>query len=178
MKIKKALAGFLSTVLTLTALTSICAFSANAETDTLTNGGSASQDVTFTQGDVDTSNTAVYSVDILWTDIYFKYTAGNQTWDPTTHTYIGSGKSNWIDNTASITITNHSNVSVGVKVAFEQSSPQNGSATVAVNNPQFTLESAVNTSVANAPTKTATLTATGIPTSNAAIGKVKITVGN
>lgn len=178
MKIKKALASFLSTALTLTALTSICAFSANAETDTLTLGGSVSQDVTFTEGNVSILDATVYSVDIVWTDVYFKYDSASSVWNPNTHTYTTSGESNWIDNSASVTVTNHSNTSVGVKVAFEQSSPQNGSATVAVNNPQFTLESAVNTSVANAPTKTATLTASGTPTSNAAIGKVKVTVGN
>ena len=81
MKIKKALAGFLSTALTLTALTSICAFSANAETDTLTLGGSVSQDVTFTEGNVSILDATVYSVDIVWTDVYFKYDSGSSVWN-------------------------------------------------------------------------------------------------
>ena len=174
MKIKKLLTRSLSIALVSAALTSLCAFPTNAETNDIKNNDLASQAITLNQAA--SSDATVYSVDVVWTDVCFKYTPGSQTWDPSTHTYITTGESKWDDNSASVTVANHSNTSIGVKVDFEQSSPQNGSATVTVNNPQFTLDSATSSSTLDIPSKVTTLTASGTPTSNASIGKVKVTI--
>ena len=63
---------------------------------------------------------ASYSLDISWTDMNFVYTESQtHTWNPKNHSYKTSTKKKWTDKEASITVTNHSNVDVRVKITFE-----------------------------------------------------------
>lgn len=174
MNAKKFLTCFLSTALIMTSLLSIPTNAEAANSEITENNGSASQNVTFSVGQPDSAT--LYSVDVIWTDVYFKYTAKGQAWNPGTHSYEGSEDSFWADNSASVKITNHSNSEVKITVDFELPSPQNGTATVNVSNPSFTLPTAIGTEFSNAPTTTSELTASGVPVSNAMIGTVKVTV--
>lgn len=55
----------------------------------------------------------VYSVDVEWETLSFTYNA-TKTWQPADHSYAYSGT--WADdrNTATVTVTNHSNVAVEI----------------------------------------------------------------
>ena len=60
---------------------------------------------------------AVYSVDVEWTDLTFKYTEGAENaWDPETHEYVIVG-AQWTDTEASVKVTNHSNRPVNATVS-------------------------------------------------------------
>ena len=149
-----------------------------ADSDTITsNGGSASKDVILNYED-SVSADEVYSVDVTWTDLTFEYNAGKAQWDPQDHDYTsdvitGAG---WVDSSGSITVTNHSNAKVGVTITFEKASAANGNATLSISNSSYTLESAENTTVANAPYKKSTITASGTPTHNGSLGSLIVTI--
>ena len=165
---------FLS-ILALVLVVAMCAsFAASADKITSVANGSntATSDATLTYKAVVESQ-AVYSVDVAWTDLAFNYDAGTKTWNPTTHADDVTG-AGWLDTEGNLTVTNHSNKAVNVTVAF--TTANNGDATVAVSDASFELLTAVNTAVDKAPAKTVTLTASGVPTSSAKLGTVKVTV--
>lgn len=55
----------------------------------------------------------VYSIDVAWEDMRFLYRErGSKQWDRRDHSYVDAAESSWIDDTAAITVTNHSNVHV------------------------------------------------------------------
>ncbi len=139
--------------------------------------GSASKDVTISYDD-SFSSEAVYSVDITWTDLTFNYSAGEAQWDPEAHDYSSDVISNagWVDSSGSITVTNHSNAKISIKITFEKSSTPNGDAYLSVSSSSYTLESAENTTVSGAPSKKSTITANGTPSSNSSIGKLIVAV--
>lgn len=61
----------------------------------------------------------VVSVDVQWDAMTFTYqevTLG--TWNPGSHSYIGTVDGGWSDNKPSITVTNHSNVDVTADFSF------------------------------------------------------------
>ena len=87
---------------------------------------------------------------------------------------IISFKVPWVDDEGSVTVTNHSNAEVAVTVSFADA--DNGTASVDVANGTFTLESAVDKATNAADSETATLTASGIPESNAKIGTVTVAI--
>lgn len=64
----------------------------------------------------------IISVNVAWTDMNFQYAASQQgTWDPEDHTYKGpvaDGK--WLKDSASITVTNHSNEKILANLIYEQ----------------------------------------------------------
>ena len=165
---------FLS-ILALVLVVAMCAsFAVSAEKITSVASGSntATSDVTLTYKAA-TESQAVYSVDVAWTDLAFNYDAGTKTWNPTTHADDVSG-AGWKDTAGELTVTNHSNNAVDVAVAFTTAS--NGNATVAISDASFELATAVDTAFAEAPAKTVTLTASGVPTSSAKLGTIKVTV--
>ena len=66
-----------------------------------------------------TSTPAVYSVDLDWSSMIFTYTQHNiQSWNAGDHSYRLTSKGEWDNDTATITVTNHSNVAVKVKMTY------------------------------------------------------------
>lgn len=64
---------------------------------------------------------AVVSVDIGWQEMNFVYDSGEGEWDPEKHEYVGStADTGWSssDNSNIITVTNSSNISIGVDFGF------------------------------------------------------------
>ena len=109
----------LATILALTMIVgmSITAFAANFTEM----GATQNIEVKATyEKTVDTTNTAaVYSVNITWTEISFKFTeaANVKTWDPATLDYVVSQTNSngvWSGETATISIENRSNAAVTV----------------------------------------------------------------
>ena len=126
-----------------------------------------------------TEKPIVYSVDLSWDAMEFIYQSnGTKTWNPATHTYTGSTDGSWSDG-RSITVTNHSNAAVNVKFSFEVNSlyqEVNGS----FSKTQMNLDTAENTSVADAPKGYTVLSLNGAPNSmienNTVIGVATITL--
>ncbi|MBE6533383.1 MAG: hypothetical protein E7678_00205 [Ruminococcaceae bacterium] len=152
--------------------------SASVDKDTITElGGSASKDVILSYDGNSSIATIVYSVDVTWTDVSFTYSEGNAQWNPEEHKYNSTvNNADWEDSTGEITVTNHSNAGVAINITFQQAATPNGTATLTITNSQYTLATAENTVVAKAPAQTSTITASGTPTSDAALGKLIITI--
>lgn len=70
-----------------------------------------------------TTPDALISVDIAWDEMKFTYTQGSLgTWDPGSHDYINPGEGSWTTDTATITVTNHSNTDIRADFTFEMDS--------------------------------------------------------
>ena len=117
--------------------------------------------------DVD-ATTKVYSVDVEWEAMTFVFktaqTVDELEWDPETHRYtnlVGT----WEDDTAVVTVTNHSNATVDVAVAFADDtvSTQKLGVTAAITGTDRELASAVGTAVDNAPSASYDVTVSGTP---------------
>ena len=110
-----------------------------------------------------TAADTVYSVDIAWdNDLEFNYVAGTQgAWNPDDHAYADATGAKWDDADVNVKVTNHSNAKVEASIAIENF---DGKVTVAANQASATLESAVDTAVAEAPAFTFVLTVSGVPT--------------
>ena len=118
------------------------------------------------------SGAVVYSVDIAWTDMSFTYTdAGEGTWDPETHQYIGSSEVAWTASNDSITVTNHSNAAVKATASYQAETGYE-STTMTVGNNDATVATAVGTEVASAPSATITVTPGGTLAKSANGGKI------
>jgi hypothetical protein len=155
----------------------MCAsFAAAAET--VSGLSSVSKDVSLTYTAVsEDKDTIVYSADVTWTDVTFAYNAGTTKWNPEKHDYSASGDSaKWSDSKGSVKVTNHSNAAIAVTVSFAKASTANGTATVSVSNGSFTLATGAGVTYAKAASNTATLTASGKPTSNATIGTLTVKI--
>ena len=112
-------------------------------------------------------------LDIVWDDISFVYDEGTSSWNPSNHSYsVEQVPPGWSDNSGKITITNHSEAAVSVKVEFEPTEEPNGSAVLVVDNPEFTLDS----SAFGDFEKSSTITAEGVPDKAGDIGKIVVTV--
>ncbi len=149
----------------------------------ITSGNSTSQSVTgkYVAG---SATVPVYSVDISWGSMEFTYTdASLGTWDPTSHTYNGSREAVWscVGDANKITVTNHSNA--GVKATFSYAAATGFDAVSgSFDKEEITLDSAIGTAVAAAPSDTATLTLAGAlskdTADNTQIGSVTVTLGS
>ena len=86
--------------------------------------------------DTTSETSEVYSVDLNWGDLIFKYTTSKGTWNPSSHIYE-NGTEGWRTETEGgdrITITNHSNVSINATVfASTYYQNENGELPFAVN---------------------------------------------
>lgn len=105
---------------------------------------------------------ATYSVDISWTDMVFTYTdAQTHIWNPSDHSYKTTSRGSWDNRKASITVTNHSNVDVRVKITFE---PVEGTGVTGVlKNASRKLNAGKTGNYDGADSMTATLTIKGTP---------------
>lgn len=163
----------LALVLTLAMVFSLAPLSAYADTKSTINtaNGTASCDVkaTYVAG---SSGGTVYSVDIVWGDMAFTYTEGAGRWNPATHETTGAGGGIWtVDNSGGnrIIVTNHSNAEITASIDYTPASSYEG-ITGSFDKAGIRLDSAVGTTVGNAPSGFAELTLDGALDSATAAG--------
>lgn len=138
--------------------------------------GSETADVTAKYKAGATDGEIVYSVNVTFDNMTFTYTGkGASKWDPESHSYPEVAAEGWDKTEANIKVTNHSNASVAVTVSYTESANA-GDVDGAISNGTFTLATAVETTVENAPTNTAKLTISGTPAESATAGVVVGTV--
>ena len=124
---------------------------------------------------------ASYSIDLRWTDMTFTYTREDtHIWDPLTHTYKTGSKSGWDRTRGSITVTNHSNVDVQVRMEYLPE-PDTGIRGI-LKNASAKLKAGALGDYEGADSMTATLTVSGTPekisnTAAMSIGKLRIIIG-
>ena len=123
---------------------------------------SAEVKVSYTDG---AAAPPTYAVDVAWESLSFTYVQSAQEWDATNHVEKDSGESKWQNANATITITNHSNRAVYATVVYAAGTASGTAVFELTNGAEEQLAAAAGSSVA---TKTATLTATGIPAEDAA----------
>ena len=119
---------------------------------------------------------ATYAVDVAWESLSFTYVQSAQEWDATNHVEKDAATSGWSDADATITITNHSNRAVKATVAYAAGTASGTAEFALTGGAESTLAAAAGASVA---TKTATLTASGIPAENAqnaVVGTITVTI--
>lgn len=106
---------------------------------------------------------ATYCVDISWTDMTFTYTdAQTHIWNPSDHSYKSTSRGNWDKTKATVTVTNHSNVDVQVKVTFE--AVEGTGVTGVLKNASRKLKAGETGNYDGADSMTTTLTIKGTPT--------------
>ena len=67
----------------------------------------------------ETKAAAVYSLDLMWSDMTFTYTRQeNLTWNAKDHSYKSRSSGKWDKTRGTITVVNHSNVEVQVTVTY------------------------------------------------------------
>lgn len=150
-------------------------------TDPETVGKDGSKDIDVTaKYESSTTTPEVYSVDIIWSSMTFTYTeSGTKTWNAANHSYNTSTQGAWDKTAATVTVTNHSNVSVGVAVEY---TPANDTGIIGtLENGTATLDAGAEGDYAGADSHTATLTISGTPNSaitsdGVKIGTVKVTI--
>lgn len=120
----------------------------------------------------------VYSLDITWGAMEFTYNkAGSNVWNPNTHEYEMKTTDSWTAAGNSVTVTNHSNDVVGAFFSYA-SDPAYSGVTGRFDEDFIELQSAVDTTVANAPSGTAALTLSGSLPEGTTLTRVgTITVG-
>lgn len=127
-----------------------------------------------------TSTPAVYSVDIAWSSMMFTYTQTNlKEWNAADHSYNTVSQGNWDKTTATVTVTNHSNVSVNIAmqyIPFENTGVQG-----ALVNATAALQAGEEGRYNSADSMTATLTISGTPsntvtTEGIKVGTIRITI--
>ena len=171
---KKLLAGILS--LALAASMSVPAFAAN----TATNDGTSGTDITV-NGTYQAGAPAddVISVDLVWDDMTFTYTAPSKgDWNVTEHKYENATAGGWAATSGTnpkITVTNHSNVEVIASFAFAADvSGLDGR----FGNKELFLKTAENTTVENAPNAKTTFSLSGEGINeDKALGTITVTIG-
>jgi len=163
----------------------------NDTTDTTTNitdvNGSDSRNVyvTYQEG---ASSPTIYSVDIVCQSMEFTYTAASEgTWDPETHDYTNKQNASWSFENNKITVTNHSNTAINATFSYAPAANFDtvSGAFVDVDNKALTdatltLNSAVDSTLDEAPFGTAYLSLTGELSSSLATktvcGTVTVTI--
>ncbi len=137
---------------------SVTAFA--ADNTTLEGGttGDTSHDVQVKYDD--STNTTIYSVDIVWGDMQFNYSAG--TWDPAQHKYTGDTgfTPKTADTGNKVTITSHTNKELTASVAYANAGSYNLTGTITPSGDQ-TIATAVGTTTDNPPKQEFTLALSG-----------------
>lgn len=108
----------------------------------------------------------VYSLDVTWedSDFTFNYTAGQQgAWNPAEHEYSQTANAGWTDDDLSVKVVNHSNAAVNVSISIHDADA-NDDLTVTADKQTYTLATAENTAVQDAPEVEFILTIAGTPT--------------
>lgn len=136
--------------------------------------GTATEDVKVAYTPAEFSE-IVYGVDVVFEDMTFTYAAAVQgTWNPETHDYDDAVEAKWTKNTATVTVTNHSNAAIVATVAYANADAEyDGDVEITVENATLNLDSAVDTAVGAAPSAAATVKASGTATAaDAALDKI------
>lgn len=158
MRIKKLTAVAMTGMMVLGMGTSVCA----AE-PILPSKGAGTKEVKATYYTDDKADT-VYSVDIAWGDMQYKYTVSTEgTWNPSTHKFDGASETgNWSCDTGAnqVTVTNHSNAAVKAEFDYEAEGEYKG-ITGSFDGSTVNLATAEGTEVLNAPKATSTLSLSG-----------------
>lgn len=168
---------FMSLVLAVLMFSSLCMV-VSAET-TLTDPGEESTNVKATYEEGYSAGT-VHSVDIEWGAMEFTFTdAAEGTWQPDSHTYADTAEASWSANGNTVKVTNHSNTAVDV--TFEYSKATGFDSVIGtLDVTSKTLDSAVDTAVADAPYVISTLTLSGTlasdTTAKTVVGTVTVTI--
>ncbi len=159
-------------ILTLTMVFSLAALPAFADESKLDNTTPAAyKDVKATYNAGDSAKT-VYSVNITWGAMDFKYNDG--AWNPETHKY----DANWSATGNTVTVTNHSNADVDAKLTYTAAEGYE-EITPTFNKDTLNLKSAVGTDVNNAPTDSAELELSGVlnnAAKDATVGTITVTL--
>lgn len=125
-----------------------------------------------------TETDTVYKVDVNWGAMEFIYhESGSNVWNPDTHQYELAASGQWTSTGDTVTVTNHSNEAVTANLEFAPAAAYTD-LTGTFDITQLSLESAVGTTVAEAPSRTAKLTLSGsLPAGQTEFGTVgQITV--
>lgn len=127
----------------------------------------------------ESSEATVYSVDIVWEDMNFVYDAvESKKWNPDDHTYTDVVTGGWEKDTADVTVTNHSNASVDVALAYQPIEGYGVSGALKVTD--GTLAAGVENQYGNADRLTSTLTISGTPTgidaNGVKVGTITVTI--
>lgn len=100
------------------------------------------------------AGTPVYKYSYSWSSMKFEYRAGNSgTWNPDTHQFTGGASAGgWypVANSNDITVINHSNGPITVKLTF---TPKKAGMKFAFSKNNFVLPTAVGTTPDNAPSE-------------------------
>lgn len=161
---------------------SVTAFA--AESPATNNGGDTAITVkgTYTGGDTASD---VISVGIAWDAMEFTYNAGSEgTWNPTTHKYDNVVAAGWSTDTATITVTNHSNVAVTATLKWEKNTALTGTITGTFtetsgteNDSVLALATAVGTAYDAAPSASAEFGISGDAiTASGDLGTITVTI--
>lgn len=127
-----------------------------------------------------TSTPNVYSVDIAWSSMTFTYTQKDtKNWNAADHSYDTDSEGTWDKTSATITVTNHSNVSVNVDV--EYTAVENTGITGTLTNGTAVLNAGAEGSYDSADSVTTTLTISGTPSTTVTaegvkVGTIKVTI--
>ena len=158
---------------------SVPAFATEAM-DTVGQNGAKDINVTA-KYDSSTEMPNVYSVDIEWSSMTFTYTQKDtKTWNAADHSYNTSSEGAWDKTTATITVTNHSNVAVNTNVAY--TAVEETGITGTVTDAASVLDAGVEGNYDGADSHTATLTISGTPNDTVTsdgitVGTIKVTIG-
>ena len=115
----------------------------------------------------------VYNVDLNWGDLTFTYTETvEKEWNPETHTYDTTTTGSWDKTETTITVTNHSNVSVDVSMSV---TPVDGTGVdVSLTGGNATLAAGEVGNVSGAASVTGTIKVSGKPNSTVTEDGIKV----
>ena len=140
-------------------------------------GSSISRELVINVKEQTVDTSVVYSVDVAWSDISFAYSEGSLEWNPQDHEYNSvKTDADWTDSIGKITVTNHSNIGIIANFAFVPAQEQNGDVLLSFDQNLVTLDNADGCIDPAGLTGTANITAQGIPSSNASIGSIRVSL--
>ena len=170
----------LTLVLTVTLVMSMGKMAFAADTpETIDKAGSKEIDVTAKYSS-STNTPTIYSVDIEWSNMAFTYTQKEtKNWNAADHSYNIVSEGSWDRTTATIKVTNHSNISVNVDVQYAEEENTGVNATIA--NASAALDAGEEGNYLGADSLTAVLTIGGTPnetitSEGVKVGTVKVAI--
>lgn len=120
----------------------------------------------------------VLSVDVKWTSMNFQYAAEQQgTWNPESHTYDDpKNEGVWLNDSATITLNNHSNMAVKADLKFQESSAVGEEIDGEFTKDKLELSTAEGTSSDTPPSAETNFTVSGTLTENKDLGTITVSV--
>ena len=119
------------------------------------------------------SEQPIYNVDLNWGNLTFTYTETvEKVWNPDTHTYDTTTTGSWDKTESTVTVTNHSNVSVAVSMSV---TPAQGTGVdVSLTGGNATLAAGEVGNVDGAASVTGTVKVSGKPNSTVTEDGIKV----